>query len=229
MSCFLAVAYADRVEILTDGAWYEPDGTLIKFAEKVWRSPFLPMAITARGDMQAADLVARTIIAAGATVGFDDTIKAIETMLAARRAGGSQTANHYELLIAGISETAGPVQFTFSTLAYGGAEALTLTSLPVMWAGPSLTPAEVATLGLAPGAGDAGLTGWGEDFIELARRHTAAAPAFPGRPEHFGIGGHLDLTVIRADGATTTRLRTWSEDQVGEKIDPFMRENAAAA
>jgi hypothetical protein len=225
MSCFLAVTYADRVELLTDGAWYEPDGTLIKFAEKVWRSPFLSMAITARGDMDAAGLVAGTIIASGMALSFDDTIRAIEQMLVARRAAPPQAVNHYELLIAGISETRGPIQFTFGTLAYDGAAAFTLASRPAMYAGPGMVPAEVA--GLGKGAFDEGLGVHGADFMEIARQHPSTSPAHPDEPLLYGIGGHVDLTVVTAAGVTTTRLRTWP-DVIGEKINPLMAERAAA-
>lgn len=42
-----------------------------------------------------------------------------------------------------------------------------------------------------------------------------------------GVDGHLDLTVVRL-GVTTKRLCTWP-DVIGEKINPFKRDAAAAA
>lgn len=178
--------------------------------------------------MAAAALVADVIVAGGGDgASVDETLAAVDKMLTARREGAAQDRNHYELLIAGISETKGPVQAVFSSLAYGGQSAFTLYFLPVMYAGPHLTPAEVASLGVPPGAGDSGLAGWGEALIELARQHADIAPAQPDQPPHYGIGGQLNLTVVSAAGACTTRLLTWP-DKVGEKIDPFRQERVAA-
>ena len=44
--------------------------------------------------------------------------------------------------------------------------------------------------------------------------------AHPDKPKLFGIGGHVDHTVVTMNGATTMRLHTWP-DKVGEKIQPL--------
>lgn len=57
MSAYLAVNYGDRIELLTDGAVYTEDGTLVMIREKVVRIASVPAAITARGAMGALNAV----------------------------------------------------------------------------------------------------------------------------------------------------------------------------
>lgn len=56
-------------------------------------------------------------------------------------------------------------------------------------------------------------------LFECMRRQPLANPAAPLQEPGHTIGGHLDFTVVRADGYETRRLLTWP-DVVGEKIDP---------
>ncbi|MFB2553915.1 hypothetical protein [Ensifer soli] len=58
----------------------------------------------------------------------------------------------------------------------------------------------------------------GADLLEIFRSHRGAGA--DGRAvEWHCVGGHVDLTVIRQDGVTTERLRTWP-DTIGERIVP---------
>lgn len=64
-----------------------------------------------------------------------------------------------------------------------------------------------------------GLRGCGVELFERMRAIAGPNPARPHVPDHHGIGGHLDLTTVRADGCVTERLRMWP-DVVGQKISP---------
>lgn len=50
--------YKDRMEILTDGARYLPDGTVVEITSKVRASAFAPLAITGSGSVAAIDRLA---------------------------------------------------------------------------------------------------------------------------------------------------------------------------
>lgn len=216
MSAFYAMAYADRVELLTDGSVYLPDGTLIDICEKVWRSPGLPLAVTGRGSM-AFEAFAETILAMP-----DDSVDAViertRTLLDQAKAV-SLPAGPCEVLVAGISETQGPFLAFFTTAdIYPHYVPLTLHDVgPQFGGGNALTPDEIAGL---PSA-ENGLAEIGVPLFEAMRRKLGLNPAAPHLPAIHGIGGHVDLTVIAAGGATTTRLHEWPEDTIGQKIDPL--------
>lgn len=216
MSAFYSLCYPDRVELLTDGAIYVEDGTLVDIREKVHRSPYLPMAITGRGSA-AMDAFAKAIIVLSSVGSFDQTMERTVAMLERRKPLG--VPDHCEVLIAGMSETAGPRMLYFSTVdAYGlpEFEPWTLYDVTGEWGGgPQLTADEIAGLDATNGLASCGVA-----IFEAMRRQRGPNPIRPELPEIYGIGGHVDHTVIDACGARTTRLHTWP-DRVGEKIEPF--------
>ena len=65
-----------------------------------------------------------------------------------------------------------------------------------------------------------GLSDYGVPFFEVLRSREMSHAAHPDKPKLFGIGGHVDHTVVTMNGATTMRLHTWP-DKVGEKIQPL--------
>jgi hypothetical protein len=214
VSAFYSVCYDDRVELLTDGAVYLPDGTLVDIREKVWRSPSLPLAVTGRGSM-AFEAFAETILTMS-----EDTVDAVleRTRTLLEEAKGVILSAPCEVLLAGISEARGPSVAFFTTAnVYPQYEPWTLYDVgPDFGGGNALTEEEVTRL---PSA-DNGLAECGVALFEAMRSKPGLNPAAPHLPEIYGIGGHVDLTIINADGATTTRLHTWP-DVVGQKIDPL--------
>ena len=214
MSAFYAMAYGDRVELLTDGAVYLGDGTLIDIREKVWRSPSLPLAITGRGSM-AIEAFAETILAMP-----DDSVDAVieRTNALLEQAKTVVSSAPCEVLIAGISETDGPFLAFFTTAdIYPNLASFVLHDVGrELGGGNALAAEELASVGSA----EDGLAGMGVALFEAMRRKPGLNPTVPNLPSVYGIGGHVDLTVISAGGTETTRLHTWP-DVVGEKIKPL--------
>lgn len=222
MSAFYAINYGDRIELLTDGAVYMEDGTLIATREKVVRLASIPAAITARGALEPMDAVGFYLEMVGAVTGsFDDAMIYLDRFIAKVN---EQGAPAFEMVVCGISEQAGPVMAYFCTAqAHPQFEPYKLYQIfdAELCAGAALdSPAEMAAAGITADSVRHGLAAKGADIMELMRRRAGPNPIKPDLPPLYGIGGHCDLTVIRADGVTTTRLRTWP-DRIGEKIDPF--------
>lgn len=58
MSMFYSLCMNDRIELLTDGAWYLDDGTIIGIGTKVRHSASKPLCATGRG---ATDVVKKSL------------------------------------------------------------------------------------------------------------------------------------------------------------------------
>lgn len=214
MSAFYCVNYGDRIEILTDGAFYKPDGTLITTLEKVWRSPSLPVAIVGRGscELQAyAETVLNDLDNASVDAVFE------RAAAIALRLNEIERIDHFEAVIAGFSETHGPLFVYFNThKAYPQFEPFKPYVVGPVFGGGSVPAAEdIIGLDIADG-----LAVCGVPLFEAMRKVPGANPTRPDLPDVYGIGGHVDLTVIAASGASTKRLHTWPEDIVGQKIAP---------
>lgn len=226
MSAFFSVCYDDRIELLTDGAQYQDDGTLIAVCEKVYRSSRLPLAVTARGtlDFDVLRSFFDTLSSLSATVG--DFIDQLQAQLDRRRDLGSPDA--FEVLIVAFVDDK-PINLYFSTHPIiDSVDPWAVYAMgPEFGGGPSFTLDELRGEGVSVESLSAGLEECGADLMELMRKRKAGNPSNSLLPDVYGIGGHVDLTVVRPEGVTTKRLRTWP-DVIGEKIDPF-KEDAAAA
>lgn len=221
MSAFLSHLYADRIEILTDGAIYNEDGIILDFREKLYRFQNAPAALTVRGAGepmafigQALDMVA--MLSGGS---FDAVLAFLPRMLDRLKTDGAGA--DFEMLIAGISEAEGPMHVYFTTASYvAEIEACKLYRMADFCGGGIVVPAnEQDAAGITQAALRDTFAETGTAYMELMRRHKGPNPVRPDLPEFHGIGGHVDHTVIRADGVTTTRLRTWP-DVIGERINP---------
>jgi hypothetical protein len=227
LSAFYALAHDDRIEMLTDGAVYEDDGTLTAIRRKVWYSETIPMAITGRGNAKAVELLAMACLLTDVYGSVDGVIENVQTLLdkmADKAAATESEPAMIEMLVAAISETRGPMLLYASNAnAYGldWLEPFKLYDVGREWGGGA--PIDPAGLDLS-----AGLRSCGVELFERMRRVSDINPARPDLPAIHGIGGHVDLTTITASGVFVERLRTWS-DVVGEKIDPFRGELAEAA
>lgn len=214
MSAFFAMAYPDRIELLTDGAVYEDDGTLVDIRRKVQVSDRLPMAVTGRGPMGIVHGVGvAMMLMANTADSVDDAIQRIDEMMQRRSDKG--TPADFEMAVVGISEANGPVILYVSSIdMYGaGIQPWRLhTAGGELGGGP-----RVDVSGLDPSEG---LRSCGVELLERMRRVPGMNPAKPDLPYLFGIGGHIDLTTVRADGCTVERLHIWPEDVIGEKIRP---------
>jgi hypothetical protein len=213
MSAFYAVKFPNHIELLTDGAFYVPDGTLTDIRRKVWTSQRHPVAITGRGSEAVEAFATVMNYHAGLVDSVDAAIPEWQAMFDRQR--DRREYQPFELIACAVSETAGPmILYAASTDAYGlGYEPWTLVDVDSEIGGGPV----VDTDGLD--ASD-GLRGLGAELFERMRQVRGPNPANPDAPHVYGIGGHVDWTAVTADGAVTERLHTWPEDRVGLKISP---------
>ncbi len=230
MSAFISHTYTDRIEILTDGAVYDAAGVLVGLKEKVYRFRFAPAALTVRGAGEPMNMIGYALdaVAALSSGSFDAVLEFLPPML--DRMKGVGVGMDYEMLIAGISDTHGPLHVYFTTAAYAdGIEAFKLYRMGDLFGGGVMVPVEEQDkAGITNAALKDSFAETGTALMELMRRQKGLNPISPDTPEIHGVGGHVDHTVIRADGVITTRLRTWP-DVIGEKINPFAHDKEQAA
>ncbi|TCQ80263.1 hypothetical protein EDF68_103317 [Ochrobactrum sp. BH3] len=223
MSMVYAAKYDDRVELLTDGGVYDHEGVILKTSEKVWRSDALPLAFAGRGDHEVIKRMVSflRILTIGKT--FDDFAVTFAEMLAAKK---RQFPDQVKIdgVIAGISESLGPVIYYFHTDTTAGEEdpaPFTLLDAGVEAGDIShVRPRDFFDAKLPMFWAIDGLSAYGVAFFEVLRSRKMSHSAHPDKPKLFGIGGHVDHTVVTMNGATTKRLHTWP-DKVGEKIRPL--------
>jgi hypothetical protein len=220
MTAFVLKPYHDRVEILTDGAYYSPDGMLLSTAYKVHLAHDAPLAIVGSGSVveikQAADVI---LALADATGSVDETLKSLSNALAPVAASPSRDTG-FRIGIAAISETAGPICLQFSSFDEGDVPAFQLVYAPSGFGQGSMPDADtmVANLAHLQGTKD-GLAADGPWLFEQMRHKKNVNPAFPDREPIYSVGGHVDLTIVRKDEYEHQRLLTWP-DVVGQKIEP---------
>ena len=241
MSAFVSVTYPDSVRLLTDGAIYTEDGTLRAVRRKVWASDALPLAITGRSNMMdAVGVLAMTILTMARVMpnrSFDGLIAGMGgEFLDAIRERGFPRDIEAEFLLAGWSESEGPVHYYFSSFVSDdynpGVEPFTLIKgPPSLMAGAQIETIfeDLASIGITQASMTRSETmrERGADIMETMRRRPGPNPVAPTKPWVFGIGGQCDLTTITQERATIETLRRWP-DRVGEKIDPFEGENIQA-
>lgn len=218
MSAYFSICYEDRIELLTDGAQYEEDGTLVATCEKVCRSSRFPLAATARGHMDFAALQSMVDTIASLCSSPDEVIDRLQAQLDRRREQGAPKP--FEVLIATFVDDK-PVNLYFSThQIIEGVEPWVIYAMgPEFGGGPAFRLEDLREAGIPVESLSSGLEEHGADLMELMRKRKAGNPSNSLLPNVYGIGGHVDLTVVRPDGVTTKRLRTWP-DEIGKKIDP---------
>jgi hypothetical protein len=221
MTAFVLKPYHDRVEILTDGAYYSPDGMLLSTAYKVHLAHDAPLAIVGSGSVveikQAADVI---LALADATGSVDETLKSLSNALAPVADSPSRDTG-FRIGIAAISETAGPICLHFSSFDDGNVSAFELVYAPTGFGQGSMPDADtmVANVAHLQGTKD-GLAADGPWLFEQMRQKKNVNPASPDLEPIYSVGGHLDLTIVRKNEYEHQRLLTWP-DVVGEPIDPF--------
>jgi hypothetical protein len=136
--------------------------------------------------------------------------------------------DHFELMIAVWSETAGARHFVFSTHdKSGGFPPFELLEQPQqIVGGPQIDPRQVQPPITTPIGHPAFLERHGADVMELMRRQNFVAPILHEGLAGFVIGGQCDLTTVNAAGVETVALRKW-DDRIGEKVQPYGRNVAS--
>lgn len=226
MSAFYAATFDDRVEILTDGATYDDEGRVVKTGPKVWTSDEARIAFAGRGSSASVEMLG-TIMKMLATCGsFDKTFMAFKEKIEARRNLTIAVTGAVDGIIAGLSETLGPVIFYFHT--YTGEDRVALSELEpfTMYdagteisCGTEVTARELRDSGLPCFFFLDGLLEHGATYFDLMRRKKMSVVTHPHLPPVYGIGGHVDWTLIAANGVETMRIHEWP-DVVGQTIDP---------
>jgi hypothetical protein len=225
MSAFIAVAYEDRVELLTDGAIIDDEtGALIDVKRKVWHSDIVPIAVTGRGSgFGGVATVCLAIVSVAELLGgFDPAMSWLSKALADRRDLGS--LNAMEIVITGIAESRGPVVLYFNTeegqtLDGETLEPWVLRDMDGSAAAPipkDIDPALMEGLAFVVA---------GSMAMESMRKTLASDVFVPGSSEQYIVGGCIDHTVVSAEGVEVARVHIWP-DLIGEPIDPFRPENA---
>lgn len=222
MSAFISLPYADRVEILTDGATCFPSGRLLAKTCKVTASQHVPMVITGRGNYGDLEQIAEAILGATECGSFDATIDALVDALGA----GSFVKRHYayEVVIAGISEAYGPRHYFFRSeptpeTPFGAVAPFTLVDwggMPLV-GGAVMTDEELAAADVTRQSFESGLRDVGIPLFEIMRGNSK-----DGTPEFgdaYWIGAHIDHTVVDASGVRIERIHEWP-DKLFEVISP---------
>lgn len=223
MTAFILCPYEDRVEILSDGAAYSPDGLFLGSHCKVMISDVVPLAIVGSGTISETSLLAATIfVAAEATGSVDDAMAILAGSLDAVREH-SVGGLGMRMAIGAISETRGPVCYVFSTFTdpASGVPAFTLQEMRRCFA-QGAAPTGEDLQKYRPVSIRDGLEHDAVFFLESMRRQKMTNPSDPDREPFYSVGGHVDLTIIRADGYEQRMLHSWP-DVVGEKIDPLRK------
>jgi hypothetical protein len=220
MTAFVVGPYRDRVEILSDGAEYTPDGIVLGTAYKVHPSEALPLAVVGSGAVAEIKLMADMILAAAdATGSVDAALKLLAGALS--EIGESPNLDTgLRIAIGAISESDGPVCYVFSTFDDPGSSvgAFELCRMPRVFAqGAAPTGADFAAYGAL--SIEHGLEKDAVFMMDAMRRQKMVNPAASHREPIHSVGGHIDLTVISAKGITSACLHTWP-DVIGQPITP---------
>ncbi len=224
MSMFLGFPYADRIEVMTDGACYLPNGYLVFTECKIKCSPDVPAAITGRGNRHVVDKMTEGAFSYFRDYGLAGGLEAMEREFDQWRERGYEGLP-FQLYMAVYDPVYGPRQFTVSSHAdamYKGTEAMRLNSIyGVAYAAPPLDQDEVKSFlnedRLAKGCAD-----FGPELCQYLRGRTDYVVDDPEkRPIHM-VGGHIDLTTVTKTGASTRRLLTWPDLPL-ELIDPTLK------
>lgn len=220
MSAFYAVAHSDRVDILTDGAMYDDNGVVTDLVTKVWRSETLPIAFAGRGNAAMTQLGIGMMLDVPSVLGSVDRTLALFADALAKQERWH--AIPIDGVIGSISDAGQPQLHWFTTYdGFDGFEPLTLYDVAPRWGGaPTPAPETMALFGFPERFTTETPAEYGADLFEAFRRTPMKHLAHPAQPLLYAVGGHVDLTTVRASGCTVERLRTWDADRVGENIDP---------
>ncbi|MBP1848502.1 hypothetical protein J2046_006798 [Rhizobium petrolearium] len=218
MTAFIFRPFRDRVEILSDGAAYTPDGILVGISDKVRRSEFIPLAIVGSGPVPAIDALADVILKAAEVTGsVDETIELLSGSLAAC----AEAAKHdspVRIAMGGISETRGPLCWNFQTFEDDSGAAFELRESPTGFLQGEMPGIdELPELGLTFDDMLGPLEKAGPAIFEYMRHRKRPSPVYPTSDPFYNVGGFLDLVTVTADGYEQKRLVTWP-DEVGWPI-----------
>ncbi|MDB5579628.1 MAG: hypothetical protein JWR80_4804 [Bradyrhizobium sp.] len=219
MSAVNIIVQSDAVHLLTDGACYNDDGTMIAIGPKVTAIPHLSCAVAFRGPQSARPILSELI---GISAPTFDTMRASVADLLRRAAEAyaplfeqcSQGAD-FEAIVAGISETDGPYAFIVPSHSRFGTEPFVVVPIGGLTCTPNndaILAEIVAALPADCAADDIDPQTHGLAVMEIQRAHLIDNNGIDG---HFAaVGGFAQLTTVTSEAVVTRILHRWPDRPV---------------
>lgn len=219
MSAINTLVKRDSVHLITDAASYDSAGNLVAAIPKVALLPHINAAVACRGPRASVPLFADLLSAAAST--YDELKAHAPTFLRELRPMLDATFAHcefgavFDVVIAGISESAGPDAYLICSHERYGVQPWTV----VQFAGLAMMPADAATqeLVLASIPDDVELVDPERDGRIILEAQRAFPMDHGGGRVFTGVGGFGQLTSITRDGISTRVIHRWP-DEVGQPI-----------
>lgn len=212
MSAYIAQRKDDRVVILSDAAYYDRELIIRRISSKIEDIGKFNSVMISRGDMDPCVKLLhgiRQMWQAAST--FDIAIIALERQLSRINIGGDQKP--LEFILAGISETGGPMLFAWTNRKADGMEPHKLHTIR-----------NVIQCGFVPDEGErlaafeerGGIDGLGLKMMELFRR-VESEPLISGGKRGHIVGGFVERADVTEKGVSRQIIKRWN-DRVGSPI-----------
>jgi hypothetical protein len=213
MSAYIAQRNNDRVTILSDAAFYDKNLIVRRIGSKIEEIGKFNSVMVSRGDL---DICLKSTNGLRqmwrAADHFDIAIVALEQQLNRLNIGGDQRP--LEFILAGVSETGGPMLFAWTNRKVEGIEPHKLHIIR-----------DVIQIGFVPSAEHleawherGGIDGMGIEMMELMRNQVSE-PITSGSKSGYIVGGFVERVDVTQDGISRRIEKDWG-DQVGQPINP---------
>lgn len=213
----------ERAIVLTDGATYQDDGTLVSLGRKCWPVKGCKAIVTGRGPAWFAPSLARTLPDYMSSI--DEFEIAGEYWIdrcieASQEKGILGPDPAIDIFVVGWSVAEGKAKcFQFTTVPPAGVSRFqSVDSVVSPGIGSDAEAAVAARVGPQQ-AGSVNYDRLGIELMEEQRRKQGEIFA----PGQFLVGGHVLRTEITAKGVTQREIHHWHEDKIGQKIRPSPR------
>jgi len=232
VSAFFSFRYPDRIQLLTDGGFFDDAGILRHVGRKVFAAEGMPLAVTGRGTeaSQVFGMCKGIVDHCSAIASYGGTVDgAMEALRRAFERRSAEGPTPVEFLIAAYSATKGPLLYFIQL--HGGNDVPSFEMIDAgqqIAAGPAIGWDDLAHLGLA--ADDLAASDfperYGAEIIGAMRSKRGLLPG--GKAAIFGVGGLCSLTTVTKDGVRIRELCDFP-DMIGQKVNPFGDHIARAA
>jgi hypothetical protein len=211
MSAYIAQKKNDRVVILSDAAYYDRDLIIRRISSKIEEIGHFNSVMVSRGDMDLCVKLLHGIRQMWqAADHFDIAIVALEQQLNRLDIGGDQRP--LEFILAGVSETGGPMLFAWTNRKVDGIEPFILHRIENTIQCGFVPAGEHLAAFEAKG----GIDGMGLEMMELSRR-VESEPLISGSRRGHVVGGFVERADITASGISKATIKDW-HDRVGFPI-----------
>lgn len=225
MSSFFSFCYDDCVKILTDSAWLDHNGILVRVTSKVFSAPVLPISFTFRGDATiCVDTLTRLSEYVDQLATFDtvdSVLPVIVSFFSKLRHEGHKDA---EFLIGLFSEASGPQHFYVALHDRSGFEPFTAVNpAKQISAGAEISWNDIAESGAI--AEDLKRSDFPDRFGHAVMNAMRKPAKIPGSDRKVvGLGGFVELTTITRLGAATKRIFDYN-DVIGKPLPASVETN----